>query len=56
MDHLADARAHGGCPESGARIREQRVLATMRAVPRHEFVPAARASFAYDDRPLPFVQ
>jgi protein-L-isoaspartate(D-aspartate) O-methyltransferase len=34
-------------------IRDPRVLATMRAVPRHEFVPEPMAAYAYDDRPLP---
>lgn len=34
-------------------IRDPRVLAAMRAVPRHRFVPAAVAEHAYEDRPLP---
>jgi len=34
-------------------IRDPRVLAAMRKVPRHLFVPAAEAASAYDDRPLP---
>ena len=34
-------------------ISDARVLAAMRTVPRHEFVPAAVAASAYDDRPLP---
>jgi len=34
-------------------IRDPRVLAAMRKVPRHLFVPAADAASAYDDRPLP---
>lgn len=34
-------------------IRDQRVLAAMRQVPRHEFVPSEVASRAYEDRPLP---
>jgi len=34
-------------------IRDPRVLDAMRTVPRHLFVPAAEAAFAYDDRPLP---
>src|SRR5579862_303156 len=34
-------------------IRDERVLAAMRRVPRHEFVPAESAGAAYDDRPLP---
>jgi protein-L-isoaspartate(D-aspartate) O-methyltransferase len=34
-------------------IRDERVLAAMRHVPRHEFVPPALAAEAYTDRPLP---
>jgi protein-L-isoaspartate(D-aspartate) O-methyltransferase len=34
-------------------IADPRVLAAMRAVPRHEFVPEALRRVAYDDRPLP---
>lgn len=34
-------------------ITDQRVLAVMRDVGRHEFVPAARRSLAYADHPLP---
>ena len=34
-------------------IKDAAVLAALRRVPRHEFVPAAQRSFAYDDRPLP---
>jgi protein-L-isoaspartate(D-aspartate) O-methyltransferase len=34
-------------------IRDPRVLAAMRAVPRHAFVPPALRSHAYDDGPLP---
>jgi protein-L-isoaspartate(D-aspartate) O-methyltransferase len=34
-------------------IAEARVLAAMRAVPRHRFVPAAHQDQAYADRPLP---
>jgi protein-L-isoaspartate(D-aspartate) O-methyltransferase len=33
-------------------IRDSRVLSAMRRVPRHEFVPAGQAPFAYSDRPL----
>src|SRR5262245_52458501 len=32
---------------------DQAVLAAMRKVPRHEFVPADVRARAYDDRPLP---
>ena len=34
-------------------IADPRVLAAMRQVPRHEFVPAAERAHAYEDRPLP---
>ena len=34
-------------------IHAARVLAAMREVPRHEFVPPGQQRFAYDDRPLP---
>ena len=34
-------------------VRDERVLAAMLSVPRHEFVPAELAGEAYGDRPLP---
>jgi protein-L-isoaspartate(D-aspartate) O-methyltransferase len=34
-------------------VEDARVLDAMRTVPRHRFVPADLAAFAYDDRPLP---
>ncbi len=34
-------------------VKDPRVLAAMRKVPRHEFVPAEVQGHAYDDRPLP---
>jgi protein-L-isoaspartate(D-aspartate) O-methyltransferase len=34
-------------------ITDARVLAAMRTVPRHEFVPVDVRPFAYEDRPLP---
>ena len=34
-------------------VRNPRVLAAMRAVPRHELVPEALRESAYEDRPLP---
>ncbi|HEX6504128.1 MAG TPA: protein-L-isoaspartate(D-aspartate) O-methyltransferase [Terriglobales bacterium] len=37
-------------------IRDERVLAAMARVPRHEFVPAEFRSQAYDDHPLPIGQ
>ena len=37
----------------GRDIRDPRVLAAMREVPRHEFVPESERGRAYDDHPLP---
>jgi len=34
-------------------IEDDRVLAALRAAPRHRFVPSAQRPFAYQDRPLP---
>lgn len=34
-------------------INSEDVLRTMRALPRHEFVPAELRPYAYEDRPLP---
>jgi protein-L-isoaspartate(D-aspartate) O-methyltransferase len=34
-------------------VRDHRVLAAMRAVPRHRFVPESERAHAYEDRPLP---
>jgi protein-L-isoaspartate(D-aspartate) O-methyltransferase len=34
-------------------LRDERVLAAMERVPRHEFVPAGQLGEAYEDRPLP---
>jgi protein-L-isoaspartate(D-aspartate) O-methyltransferase len=34
-------------------VKDPRVLAAMRAVPRHAFVPEPLRPYAYDDRPLP---
>jgi protein-L-isoaspartate(D-aspartate) O-methyltransferase len=34
-------------------VRDARVLAAMRRVPRHEFVPLQQRAYAYEDRPLP---
>ena len=34
-------------------VRDARVLGAMKAVPRHEFVPAELRGRAYEDRPLP---
>lgn len=45
-DALVDAIAAGG-------VRDSATLAALRAVPRHEFVPAALAGLAYVDEALP---
>jgi protein-L-isoaspartate(D-aspartate) O-methyltransferase len=37
----------------GRGVRDPAVLAAMRKVPRHRFVPESLRSQAYDDRPLP---
>lgn len=34
-------------------VRDARVLAAMRQVPRHEFMPRDLAPYAYEDQPLP---
>ena len=56
---------NGGDPAQAARdrmvdeqliprgITDKAVLAAMRTVPRHQFVPAEMAPYAYNDRPLP---
>jgi len=50
----ADARARMVRTQIEARgVTNPRVLAAMRAVPRHRFVPDAYAQRAYEDNPLP---
>jgi protein-L-isoaspartate(D-aspartate) O-methyltransferase len=39
--------------EIGKAVLDERVMAAMRKVPRHLFVPAPLAPFAYQDTPLP---
>jgi len=34
-------------------VRDERVLAALRKVPRHRFVPESVAAYAYEDRPMP---
>jgi protein-L-isoaspartate(D-aspartate) O-methyltransferase len=43
---VAEIRDAGG-------VKDPRVLAAMRTVPRHEFVPEALRAHAYENRPLP---
>ena len=38
---------------SSGRISDEATLDALRSVPRHEFVPDAKADRAYEDRPLP---
>ncbi len=50
----AAARARMVADDVAARgVRDPRVLAAMRVVPRERFVPPALAELAYADRPLP---
>lgn len=39
--------------ETGKRGLDERVMAVMAGVPRHEFVPADQLPYAYQNRPLP---
>lgn len=41
---------------AGRGVRDERVLAALRAVPRETFVPAAWRAHAFDDRALPIEQ
>ncbi len=38
---------------AGRDVKDERVLATMRKVPRHEFLPEAIRGMAYQDSALP---
>ncbi len=51
-DHARHARHAGGALEGRTGL-DPRVLAVLRRVPRHAFVPAGQAARAYEDRPLP---
>lgn len=53
-DRFAQLRADMVAKQLVARgIKDERVLAAMRRVPRHLFVPEAMREKAYEDRPLP---
>ena len=62
-DHLAVLRRHMveviaihadlASEELGKATLDERVMAAMRRVPRHRFVPAPLAPYAYRDMPLP---
>jgi len=51
-DAMVETQIARGGPYSPA-VRNEDVLAALRAVPRHEFVPAERSKYAYHDSPLP---
>jgi protein-L-isoaspartate(D-aspartate) O-methyltransferase len=54
--HMVDVigiRAELSSEEIGKSELDERVIAVMRAVPRHLFVPAPVAAAAYEDTPLP---
>jgi protein-L-isoaspartate(D-aspartate) O-methyltransferase len=53
-DELARAREDMVATQIAARgVRDEKTLAAMRSVPRHEFVPTASRREAYDDHPVP---
>ena len=53
-EDLAQERARMVAGQVEARgVRDPRVLAALRSIPRHEFVPAGQRGHAYEDRPLP---
>lgn len=53
-DAMAAARDDMVTSQIAARgVRDARVLAAMRTVPRHEFIPLELRSLAHADRPLP---
>lgn len=54
IDEFSTARSYMVNNHMRARdIHDEKVLAVMKKVPRHRFVPDNLASNAYDDRPLP---
>ncbi len=54
QDPFALARARMVQEQIESRgVRDARVLAALRRVPRHELVPAPQREHAYEDRPLP---
>lgn len=52
-DSTAERQAMVESQIAGRGVRDARVLDAMRAVPRHEFVPAHLRVRAYEDHPLP---
>ncbi len=56
VDSLAEQEARSEMVDeqiAGRDVTDQRVLAALRKVPRHEFVPRDMRSLAYEDSPLP---
>jgi len=52
-EDFAEARERMVREQIEARgVRDPRVLAALRTIPRHEFVPPAQRDHAYEDRPL----
>ena len=52
-DSWADARERMVTEQlAGRGVKDERVLAAMRRVPRHELVPEQQRAHAYEDRPL----
>jgi protein-L-isoaspartate(D-aspartate) O-methyltransferase len=49
--HARESMVKGQIEARG--VRDPRVLAAMREIPRHEFVPTAQREHAYEDRALP---
>jgi protein-L-isoaspartate(D-aspartate) O-methyltransferase len=53
-DELAERRATMVADQIARRgIRDPRLLAAMRELPRHEFLPEKDWPHAYEDRPIP---
>jgi len=52
-DHSASRELMVRTQIAARGIQDARVLAAMRKVPRHDFVPPSSTGQAYDDRPLP---
>ena len=53
-DSYREERERMACDQIEARgVRDARLLAVMRSVPRHRFVPADELAWAYSDGPLP---
>ena len=53
MVALVEIQAILSAPETGIEELDAEIVAAMRKVPRHEFVPEGLQEFAYSDGPLP---